>query len=96
MGKAEKYDMSMAYNKNLRPSARLHYLENARHDKDTGAAMYKKSPATAKCGPHMESAKQERVNLMKDMPVDNRATGVEMYDGPAMKGTFMSKHCNCR
>ena len=26
----------------------------------------------------------------------SRATGVGMYDGPAMKGTFMSKHCNCR
>lgn len=89
MGKARNYDMYMAYNKNLTPSARLHYLENERHDKDKGTAMYKKSPATAKCGPRMESAKQERKNLMKDMPVDNRA-------GVAMKRTFMSKHCNCR
>jgi len=29
----EKYDAKEAYNKNLKPSARLHYLENERHDK---------------------------------------------------------------
>lgn len=28
------YDMKEAYNKNLTASARLHYLENERHDKD--------------------------------------------------------------
>ena len=32
-----KYDYKEAYNKNLKPSARLHYLENARHDKDSGS-----------------------------------------------------------
>ena len=31
----------------------------------------------------MESVKQERKDLMKDMPVDKRASG----------GSFMSKHC---
>lgn len=42
--KAErKYDESMAYNKNLSPGARLHYLENERADKD-GASMYGKGP----------------------------------------------------
>lgn len=35
-----KYDYKKAYDKNLKPSARLHYLENARHDQDSG------SPAT--------------------------------------------------
>ena len=29
----EKYDAKQAYNKNLTASARLHYLENERHDK---------------------------------------------------------------
>lgn len=29
----EKYDAKEAYNKNLSPKARLHYLENERHDK---------------------------------------------------------------
>lgn len=31
----KKYDYKEAYNKNLTPKARLHYLENARHDEDT-------------------------------------------------------------
>lgn len=35
-----KYDYKKAYDKNLKPSAGLHYLENARHDQDSG------SPAT--------------------------------------------------
>ena len=35
-----EYDYKKAYDKNLKPSARLHYLENARHDQDSG------SPAT--------------------------------------------------
>jgi hypothetical protein len=38
--KGMKYDYKKAYDKNLKPSARLHYLENARHDQDSG------SPAT--------------------------------------------------
>jgi hypothetical protein len=32
-----KFDYKQAYNKNLKPSARLHYLENARHDQDSPA-----------------------------------------------------------
>lgn len=32
--KGKKYDYKEAYNKNLTPKARLHYLENARHDQD--------------------------------------------------------------
>ena len=39
------YDMKQAYNKNLTDKARLHYLENERHDADSPAKMYhKKSP----------------------------------------------------
>jgi hypothetical protein len=34
-----KYDYKKAYDKNLKPSARLHYLENARHDEDSMAKM---------------------------------------------------------
>lgn len=40
-GKA--YDNKEAYNKDLSASARLHYLENERHD-DKSPARYKKSP----------------------------------------------------
>jgi len=35
--KGMKYDYKKAYDKNLKPSARLHYLENARHDQDNGS-----------------------------------------------------------
>jgi len=37
----EKYDAKEAYNKNLSPKARLHYLENERHDKTGGHAIHK-------------------------------------------------------
>ena len=33
--KGKKYDYKEAYNTKLKPSARLHYLENARHDTDS-------------------------------------------------------------
>ena len=33
----EDYDAKEAYNKNLKASARLHYLENLRHDHDSPA-----------------------------------------------------------
>ena len=35
------YDAKMAYNKNLTASARLHYLENERHDAKSGSSMSK-------------------------------------------------------
>ena len=35
--KGMQYDYKKAYDKNLKPSARLHYLENARHDQDSGS-----------------------------------------------------------
>jgi len=41
--KDRKYDESMAYNENLSPEARLHYLENERADK-YGTSMYGKGP----------------------------------------------------
>lgn len=37
----EKYDAKEAYNKNLTASARLHYLENERHDKTGRHAIHK-------------------------------------------------------
>ncbi len=46
-GKA--YDYKEAYNKELTPKARLHYLENARHDEDSPAKMgYGDSPVKMK------------------------------------------------
>ena len=45
----EKYDAKEAYNKNLTASARLHYLENERHDKTHMAKVqpHKKGGVTA-------------------------------------------------
>ena len=91
MNKARKYDMKMAYDKNLKPSARLHYLENERHDAP-GKMM--KSPMKK------ESAAQEKKDLMMDMPVDERAAA-KMMKSPnkmagkspmKMGGSWMSKH----
>jgi hypothetical protein len=36
----ERYDAKEAYNKDLTASARLHYLENVRHDHDSPADMH--------------------------------------------------------
>jgi len=85
MKKGVKYDYKEAYNKNLKPSARLHYLENARHDKDSPAKMGHKSPAKKYGSPmkmgghaihkHMGSALhygQAKADL-DIMPIDNRA-----------------------
>lgn len=58
-GKA--YDYKEAYNKELTPKARLHYLENARHDED--------SPV------RMESAKMMKKDLLKYNPVVDKSSG---------------------
>jgi len=96
MNKATNYDYKEAKNKNLDASARLHYLENARHNVDSRAAvkMMGKSPAK------LESASQEKKDLMMDMPIDKRAAAkmakspMEMAGKSPMKmgGSWMSKH----
>ena len=58
-GKA--YDYKEAYNKELTPKARLHYLENARHDEDSPAKM--------------ESAKMKKKDLLKYNPVVDKSSG---------------------
>ena len=58
--KDEKFDAKMAYNKNLTPKARMHYLENNIADHN---ALHMDGK------PHMESNKQEKYNLMHDNPV---------------------------
>ena len=93
MNKARKYDMKMAYDKNLKPSARLHYLENERHDAP-GKMM--KSPMK------LESAAQERSNLLTEAPLKMMKTPakmagkspMEMAEKSPMKmgGSWMSKH----
>ena len=39
-------------------------------------------PYGKKSGPHMESAKQEKKDLMQDMPVDKRASAMQMGHSP--------------
>ena len=46
----KKYDYKEAYNKNLTPKARLHYLENARHDQDAKCPSCG-SPLHSNCSP---------------------------------------------
>jgi len=53
----KSYDLGKAYDKNLTAKARLHYLENERHDADSPARMYGKGK-----GPKMESNAQEKKN----------------------------------
>ena len=86
MKKGVKFDYKQAYNKNLKPSARLHYLENARHDQDSPAKKYD-SPAKKSCSPmkmgghaihkHMGGSpflKAQNPDL-EYMPVEKDATG---------------------
>ena len=80
----KKYDYKEAYNKNLTPKARLHYLENARHDQDAKCPSCG-SPLHSNCSPaHMkyevkdinkngkidgwEQAKYDAINKSSDSP----------------------------
>lgn len=73
-----KYDYKKAYDKNLKPSARLHYLENARHDKDKGIKMYGgDSPAKNYMNPQ-----NYKVFNMGNEPIPfKNAHGMKMHGG---------------
>ena len=72
----KQYDYKKAYDKNLKPSARLHYLENARHDQDAPTNMC--SPAHMKYEVKdinkngkidgWEQAKYDAINKSSDSP----------------------------
>lgn len=51
--KGMQYDYKEAYNKNLPVSERLHYLENARHDKDSAATFVDPTMASVGIDPQM-------------------------------------------
>ena len=59
-----KYDYKEAYNKDLKPSARLHYLENARHDKDSVAKFVDPTMAAAGIQPDMTYQVPMQANQM--------------------------------
>ena len=58
----ERYDAKEAYNKDLSDSARLHYLENVRHDHDSPASMRDESGKT-----HQEMSKTGGMKLDNHM-----------------------------
>ena len=71
---ARQFDEKEAYDKNLTASARLHYLENERHD--APGKMMGKSPTKMK----YESASQERSNLLSMNPLSKHmSTPLNMY-----------------
>ena len=81
MKKGVKFDYKQAYNKNLKPSARLHYLENARHDQDSPAKKYGSPMKMGSPSIHKHMGESALFNyahdreLEEDMPVDKDATG---------------------
>ena len=81
MKKGVKFDYKQAYNKNLKPSARLHYLENARHDQDSPAKKYGSPMKMGSHSIHKRMGGSALFNyandrdLEEDMPVDKDATG---------------------
>jgi len=84
---ARQFNEEEAYNKNLTASARLHYLENERHD--APGKMMGKSPTKMK----YESASQERSNLLSMNPLSKHmSTPLNMYkNSPAQMANSAMK-----
>ncbi len=83
----EKFDAQQAYNTNLTPSARLHYLENNRHDHNmaAGKMLSNASPAKNQNKGYADSRE------LTDMPLTKDMTG-----GRGMGTSWMSKHATQR
>jgi hypothetical protein len=64
----KKYDYKEAYNKNLTPKARLHYLENARHDQDTPLQGHCTGSPATQVGIVDPLAQQQMVQPMTNVP----------------------------
>lgn len=79
-----KYDYKKAYDKNLKPSARLHYLENARHDKDSMAKMVGHGSMAKQYG---SMAKMDKSMAMKKdiSPIMKHCTPMKMDYSPMKK-----------
>ena len=83
------YDMKEAYNKDLSPSARLHYLENERHDKDSPMKMYHKSPNKMEMSPLEKELVGKQHNLPEHLKSKIEASPAKMsrelsYGGPVI------------
>ena len=83
------YDMKEAYNKDLSASARLHYLENERHDKDSPMKMYHKSPNKMEMSPLEKELVGKQHNLPEHLKSKIEASPAKMsrelsYGGPVI------------
>jgi len=81
------YDMKMAYNKKLTPKARLHYLENERHDKDSAMKMgspYEKHGSPYHMGRRDSPMNKELVGKQNNLPEHLKK---KIEAAPEMKGS---------
>lgn len=81
--KGMKYDYKEAYNKNLKPSARLHYLENARHDKDSAATFV--DPTMASVGIDPQKVIEPQMTFQPPMPSNQMGTAKPVFN-PQVQG----------
>ena len=88
--KDTKYDMTEAYNKDLTADARLHYLENARHNKDSKTNPMSRSGM--KGGTGMYSTKISYGNQASGRNMSNYARGNGRPGTLRSGGSSMSKH----
>ena len=82
----ERFDAKQAYNTSLTPSARLHYLENNRHDhRGAGKMLSNASPAKNQNKGYADSRELTDMPLTKDMTSEGGS-----------HGSWMSKHASQR
>jgi hypothetical protein len=95
--KDEKYDAKMAYNKNLTPKARMHYLENNIADHNAPKAYGTPNHMKGSYGPdaygqpHMDG--KPHMKGQPHMESNKQEKYNLMHDNPVAKhGSFLSKH----
>ena len=71
----ERYDAKEAYNKDLTASARLHYLENVRHDHDSPAELNMRYGVSRHKSGHLDA--YEGVDPKSLHPYDDGAGGID-------------------
>lgn len=79
--KGMQYDYKKAYDKNLKPSARLHYLENARHDKDSAATFV--DPTMASVGVDTQEVIQPQMTFQPPTPYNQMGAAKPVFNPQA-------------
>ena len=79
--KGMQYDYKKAYDKNLKPSARLHYLENARHDKDSAATFV--DPTMASIGIDTQEVIQPQMTFQPPTPSNQMGAAKPVFNPQA-------------